>query len=171
MVSLTWNVRNRQIHWYQKQANGCQGLGPWLGTREGIGEWTLAGVGFRCANVPEWGRRTSEWQCWQSHNLWWTWVWASSGNWWWTGKPSVLQSVGLQRVRRNWATELSWTDEGQYPEFSYRLDIEVKRGKAVIPVQAKGALLGRKWVRAAVVVSSSYIVRTSTQESNTQYYH
>ena len=35
----------------------------------------------------------------------WTWVWASSGRWWWTGKPGVLQSMGLQRVRQDWATE------------------------------------------------------------------
>ena len=25
---------------------------------------------------------------------WWTWVWASSECWWWTGKPGVLQSMG-----------------------------------------------------------------------------
>ena len=24
----------------------------------------------------------------------WTWVWASSGSWWWTGKPGMLQSMG-----------------------------------------------------------------------------
>ena len=30
----------------------------------------------------------------------WTWVWAS------TGKPGVVQSMGLQRVRQNWVTEL-----------------------------------------------------------------
>ena len=36
----------------------------------------------------------------------WTWVWASFGGWWWTGKPGVLQSMGSQRVRHNWATEL-----------------------------------------------------------------
>ena len=28
----------------------------------------------------------------------WTWIWASSGSWWWTGKPCVLQSRGSQRV-------------------------------------------------------------------------
>ena len=39
---------------------------------------------------------------------WWTWVWAGSGDWWWTGKPGVLQSMGLQSVRHNWATELNW---------------------------------------------------------------
>ena len=32
----------------------------------------------------------------------------SSGDWWWTGKPGVLQSMGSQRVRHNRATELNW---------------------------------------------------------------
>ena len=31
----------------------------------------------------------------------WTWVWASSGSWWWTGKPGVLQFVGSAGVRHN----------------------------------------------------------------------
>ena len=35
------------------------------------------------------------------------WVWISSGSWWWTGKPGMLQSMGLQRVGRDWATELN----------------------------------------------------------------
>ena len=30
---------------------------------------------------------------------------------WWTGKPGVLQSMGSQRVRHNWATELNWWEE------------------------------------------------------------
>ena len=38
----------------------------------------------------------------------WTWVWASSGSWWWTGRPGVLQSTGSQRVGHDWATELNW---------------------------------------------------------------
>ena len=41
--------------------------------------------------------------------IWWTWVWASSKSWWWTGTPGVLQSMGLQRVRHNWVSELNWT--------------------------------------------------------------
>ena len=32
----------------------------------------------------------------------------SSGSWWWTGKPGVLQSLGSQRVGHDWVTELSW---------------------------------------------------------------
>ena len=39
----------------------------------------------------------------------WTWVWASSESWWWTGKPGMLQSMGSQRVRHDWATKLNWT--------------------------------------------------------------
>ena len=30
--------------------------------------------------------------------------------WWWTGKPGVLQSMGSQRVGRDWATEQNWSD-------------------------------------------------------------
>ena len=40
----------------------------------------------------------------------WTWVWVNSGSWWWTGRPGLLQSMGSQRVRQDWATELNWTD-------------------------------------------------------------
>ena len=38
----------------------------------------------------------------------WTWVWASSVSWWWTEKPGLLQSMGSQRVRHDWVTELNW---------------------------------------------------------------
>ena len=31
-------------------------------------------------------------------------------NWWWTGKPGVLQSIGSQRISHDWATELNWTE-------------------------------------------------------------
>ena len=41
---------------------------------------------------------------------WWTWVWASSRNWGWTGKPGMLQSMGSQKVGHDWATERNWTE-------------------------------------------------------------
>ena len=40
----------------------------------------------------------------------WTWVWVNSGSWWWTWRPGVLQFMGSQRVRHDWATELNWTE-------------------------------------------------------------
>ena len=45
------------------------------------------------------------WVVWMASPTRWTWVWASSGSWWWIGKPGVLQSMGSQRVRHDW-TEL-----------------------------------------------------------------
>ena len=50
------------------------------------------------------------WDSWMASLIQWAWVWASFGNWWWTGKPGMLQFMGLQRVGHNWATELNWTD-------------------------------------------------------------
>ena len=35
-------------------------------------------------------------------------VWVDSRSWWWTGRPGVLQFMGLQRVGHDWATELNW---------------------------------------------------------------
>ena len=37
----------------------------------------------------------------------WMWVWVSSGSWWWTGKPGMLQSMRSQRVGPDWVTELT----------------------------------------------------------------
>ena len=47
------------------------------------------------------------WDGWIASPTQWTWVWASSRSWWWIGKPGVLQSMGWQRVRHNWAIELN----------------------------------------------------------------
>ena len=52
------------------------------------------------------GRRGSD--GWMASSTLWTWVWVSSGSWWWAGKPGILQSMGLQRAGHNWATELNW---------------------------------------------------------------
>ena len=35
----------------------------------------------------------------------WTWTWVSFGRWWGTEMPSMRQSTGSQRIRRDWATE------------------------------------------------------------------
>ena len=50
------------------------------------------------------------WNGWMASPTQWTWVWANSGSWWWTGKPSVLQSMGSQRVECDWVSELNWTE-------------------------------------------------------------
>ena len=47
------------------------------------------------------------WDSWMASPTQWTWVWVNSGSWWWTRRPGVLQSMGSQRVRHNWVTELN----------------------------------------------------------------
>ena len=45
------------------------------------------------------------WDSWMASLIQWTWVWASSGRWWRTGKLGGLQSLGSKRVRHDWVTE------------------------------------------------------------------
>ena len=45
------------------------------------------------------------WDDWMASLTQWTWVWESSGRWWRTGKPNMLQSMGSWRVRHDLATE------------------------------------------------------------------
>ena len=48
------------------------------------------------------------WDGWMASPTRWTWFWVNSGSWWWTGRPGVLQFMGLQKVGHDWATELNW---------------------------------------------------------------
>ena len=47
------------------------------------------------------------WDGWMASLTQWTWVWMNSRSWWWTGRPGVLWFMGLQRIRRDWPTELN----------------------------------------------------------------
>ena len=47
------------------------------------------------------------WNGWMASLTQWRWVSVSSRSWWCTGKPGVLQSMGSQRVRHDWATKLT----------------------------------------------------------------
>ena len=48
------------------------------------------------------------WDGWMASPAQWTWVCVYSGSWWWTGRPGVLQFMGLQRVGHDCVTELKW---------------------------------------------------------------
>ena len=96
---------------------------------KGDQSWVFIGRTDLEAEAPIWCKELPHWKrprCWERLKVggdgdnrggdgWmasatqWTWVWVSSGCWWWTGKPDVLQYMGLQRVGHDWATELySW---------------------------------------------------------------
>ena len=59
-----------------------------------------------------WGQEekgtTEEWDGWMAPPTQWAWVWVNSRGWWWTGRPGVLQFMGLWRVGHDWVTELNW---------------------------------------------------------------
>ena len=59
------------------------------------------------------------WMAWLTQ---WTWIWVNSRSWWWTGRPGMLQSVGLlKRVRHDWETEL--TELMAFPVIMYGYEI------------------------------------------------
>ena len=76
------------------------------------------------------------WNHWTASPTQWTWVWASSGNWWWTGKPGMLQSMGLQGVTHDQETEQKRWVIIIFLSFLYFLD-ELKPSLAarMIPLQ------------------------------------
>ena len=57
------------------------------------------------------------WEDWMASLTWWTWVWASSGSWWWTGRSGVPQS------KHNWATELTdwlnWYPDERFFKYTF----------------------------------------------------
>ena len=59
------------------------------------------------------------WDGWMTSLTQWTWIWARSRSWWWTGRPGMLWFMGLQRVGHDWATKLNWTVENKYSFFWY----------------------------------------------------
>ena len=57
-------------------------------------------------------RSDRRWNGWMTSLTQGIWVWANSKGLWKTGKPGMLQSMGLQRVEHDRATELNWTEHG-----------------------------------------------------------
>ena len=52
------------------------------------------------------------WDGWMASPTQWTWVWVNSGSWWWTGKPGMLQSMG---VTKSWTWLSDWTELSSCP--------------------------------------------------------
>ena len=90
--------------------------------REWCWSWNSSTLASSCEELTHWkrlmlggigGRRRrgrQRMRCWMASLTRWMWVWVNSGNWWWTGRPSVLRFMGSRRVGHDWATELNWTE-------------------------------------------------------------
>ena len=84
------------ILWQPDSKNWLIGKDPdagkdWRWKKKGTIEDEMVGWHHRCEFVASW-----------------IWVCISSRSWWWTGKSSMLQSMGSQRVGHDWSTELNW---------------------------------------------------------------
>ena len=89
--------------------------------KDGCWSWNSNTLATWCEEVTHWKRSwcwerlkaggegdDRGWDGWMASPTQRTWVWVNSGSWWWTGRPGVLQFMGSQRLRHNWATELNW---------------------------------------------------------------
>ena len=83
-LSWSWNS-NPLATWYEELTHWKR---PW--------SWERLKVGGEGDNRG--------WAGWMTSPTQWTWVWVNSRSWWWTGKPGVLQSMGSQRAKHDWAT-------------------------------------------------------------------
>ena len=77
------------------------------------------------------------WDGWMASPIWWTWVWASSRSWWWTGKLGLLQSMRSQRVRHDWSAELNWATWELVTLFNGYYKYRMKRNKWKIFVNSR----------------------------------
>ena len=76
------------------------------------------------------------WDGWMASLIQWKWVWVNCRSWWWTGRPDVLQSMGLQRVKLDWTELTEWHNDLPYkgrmkrPSLHWNLALLSKAGFA-----------------------------------------
>ena len=103
------------------------------------------------------------WDGWMASPTQWIWVWASSGSWWWTGKPCVLQSTGLQRVGHDWVTELNWNPLSPSQKELKVLWVHCGPVAKTLHSQGRGprfdSWLG-SWIPFATIKSSHIVIKT-----------
>ena len=116
LLRVSWTARRSNQSILKKISPGCSLEGLMLKLKlqyfgHLIQRTDSLGKTLRLGKI-EGGRRRG-WQRrdgWMASPIQWTWAWVNSGNWWWTGRPGVLQSRWSQRIGDDWVTELNWTD-------------------------------------------------------------
>ena len=113
LLRAPWTARRSNQSILKEISPGCSLEGLML-------NWSPNTLATWCKELTRWKRPwcwerlkaggkgdDREWDGWMASLTQWTWVWASSGSWWWTGKPGVLKYMGSQRVGHDWMTELT----------------------------------------------------------------
>ena len=101
-VFWDWKCEPHCWRWFKSLGWPLSQGGQGTGLRASLKTLMLGGI------VGRRRRGNRGWDSWMAPPTRWTWVWASSGSRWWTGRPGVLQFVGSQRVGHDWATEQQW---------------------------------------------------------------
>ena len=113
LLKVLWTARRSNQSILKDISSGCSLQGLMMKLK-------LQYFGHLCQELAHWKRPwcwewleaggegdNRGWHGWMASVTWWTWVWASSESWWWTGKTGMLWSIGSQRVRHDWAAELN----------------------------------------------------------------
>ena len=115
-LHISYSPAILMIRWNSSTlATSCQELTHWKRL------WCWEGLGARGEGDDR------GWDGWMASPTRWTWVSVNSRSWWWTGRPGVLWFMGSQRVGRDWATDLIWSETfvgvGSMPFFFYPLKV------------------------------------------------
>ena len=117
---LRWGRRLLRVPWTARRSN--QSI---LKEKDWCLKWNSNTLATWCKELTHWKRpwcwewlKAGEgddrgWDGWMPSPTRWTWVWANFGSYWWTGKPGMLQSIGLQGAGYDWATEQKFWGEAK----------------------------------------------------------
>ena len=128
LLRVPWTARRSNLSMLKE-------ISPEYSWKDWCWSWNSNTLPIWCKEVTHWKRpwcwkrlkaggeeHDRGWDDWIASLTWWTWVWANSGGWWWTGKPDVLQSRGPHGLD---LTE--WTELNQripcFPQFKQQLHI------------------------------------------------
>ena len=105
LLKVPWTVRSNQSTLNIHLKDWC-----WSWSSSILVIWCKQTTHWKCPWCWERLREEGEegirgWDSWMASPMQWTWTWSNSRRWWGTGRPGVLQSMGLQRVGLNRATE------------------------------------------------------------------
>ena len=116
LLRVPWTARRSNQSILKEVSPGCSLEGLML-------SWNSNTLATSCKELPHlkrpwnWERLRAGgegddrgWDVWMASPTQRTWVWVNSGSLWWTGRPGMLQFMGLQRVGHDWETELNWTE-------------------------------------------------------------
>ena len=146
-TSESWRKSVLNIHW----KNWC-----WSWNSNTLVTWCEELTHWKS---PWWWERLKEggegddrgWDGWMASLTQWTWVCDGQGvwdgSWWWRGRPGMLQSMGSQRVRHNWATELNWNCHGtsgcvtSLSDWGSRSSLVCHQGLVLVPFDSNQFML------------------------------